>query len=64
MISPCKGCDRRKLGCHGSCEVFQKWTACRNEISLNRQRFHESRRFSRDHERNYRRGLKKGFDNK
>lgn len=22
---PCKGCDRRKLLCHGSCQTYQQW---------------------------------------
>lgn len=25
MNAPCKGCERRKLLCHGSCKEYQEW---------------------------------------
>ena len=25
MKCPCKGCDHRKLGCHGICKDYQAW---------------------------------------
>ena len=34
MISPCKECDRRVLGCHDGCEDYQqfrKWAQAKNE---------------------------------
>ena len=25
MICPCKGCTKRKIGCHGKCIEFEDW---------------------------------------
>jgi len=25
MNAPCKGCDRRLVGCHGFCPEYRKW---------------------------------------
>jgi hypothetical protein len=25
-ITPCKGCDKRVVGCHGNCKEYQAWT--------------------------------------
>lgn len=25
MVSPCKGCERREVGCHSGCEDYRKW---------------------------------------
>lgn len=57
---PCKGCEQRKVGCHGSCEAYQAWTASRHEIIRKRQIEQEKRQLSRDHEMKYRRNLKEG----
>lgn len=27
MTGPCKGCQRRKPGCHGNCERYLNWRA-------------------------------------
>lgn len=64
MKCPCKACENRKLGCHGSCEQYQQWTADRHEI--NRKRFIEgiNTQRSRDHEMKYRKNLKQGWRNK
>lgn len=64
MRCPCKGCDRRKLGCHGRCEQYKAWTASRHEINRKRYAEQDVRQLSRDHERKYRRNLKQGFQNK
>lgn len=29
-ISPCKGCETRIAGCHGSCEKYQNWKSERD----------------------------------
>lgn len=26
-VSPCKGCDRRQIGCHAGCEEYAAWKA-------------------------------------
>ena len=25
MTAPCKGCERRHIGCHSMCRAFQEW---------------------------------------
>ena len=25
-LSPCKGCDKRVVGCHAECKEYQAWT--------------------------------------
>lgn len=34
-VCPCRGCDKRKVGCHGKCEVYKKWKASGIEIERN-----------------------------
>lgn len=29
IISPCKDCDKRQVGCHGSCEEYTEYLAKR-----------------------------------
>jgi hypothetical protein len=31
-IAPCKGCTKRKMGCHDSCDAYKEWLAIRGEI--------------------------------
>lgn len=31
-VSPCKGCETRSAGCHGSCEAYKNWKSERDEI--------------------------------
>ena len=50
MKCPCKGCFRRKLGCHGFCKEYQEWAASRHEINRKRQMEKENRQLSRDQE--------------
>ena len=64
MKCPCKGCDNRKLGCHGFCEGYKAWSAEREEVNRKRSAEQDARQLSRDHERKYRRNLKQGFPNK
>ena len=60
MKCPCKGCDHRKLGCHGFCDEYKKWRDNRDEICKKRQAYHDANGLSRDHEMKYRRNLKAG----
>ena len=64
MKCPCKGCDHRKLGCHGNCEQYKAWAEEREEINRKRYAAQDARQLSRDHEMKYRRNLKQGFQNK
>lgn len=25
LVSPCKGCEFRHVGCHGKCKFYNKW---------------------------------------
>lgn len=38
IMSPCKACIERKLGCHGSCESYFSW----------RKTIHEQNRYTRN----------------
>lgn len=60
MKCPCKGCDHRKLGCHGRCDEYQKWSAWKIGINQKRHEDKEVRQLSRDHELKYRKNLKTG----
>lgn len=39
-VSPCKGCGKRRSGCHGTCEAYQEWAKKRREelSKINRRR--------------------------
>ena len=58
MKCPCKGCDHRKLGCHGFCDGYQKWRDWKEEVNRKRQADGELKQLSRDHELKYRKNLK------
>ena len=60
MKCPCKGCLRRKLGCHGFCEPYKEWRGWHDEVNRKKQADGELRRLSRDHEIKYRQNLKQG----
>lgn len=30
--SPCKGCETRSAGCHGSCEKYKNWKSERDQM--------------------------------
>ena len=36
MGSPCKGCERRELGCHGKCEDYKAYREDRDRMNANR----------------------------
>lgn len=38
---PCKGCEERKVGCHGKCEKYQTFVEDNEKIKAERQRQHE-----------------------
>ena len=38
MVSPCKECDERELGCHSHCIAYKRWKAKHGEIVI---RIHE-----------------------
>ena len=58
MKCPCKGCDHRKLGCHGFCKEYQEWSAGRHEINRKRAAEKDAIQLSRDHELKHRKNLK------
>ena len=58
MKCPCKGCDHRKLGCHGFCDEYQKWRKWHDSVNQKRQADGELKQLSRDHELKYRKNLK------
>lgn len=31
-ITPCKGCEKRVVGCHGKCKEYQAWT--KNSVEI------------------------------
>lgn len=38
-LPPCRrDCEKRKMGCHGSCEEYQEWSRKRNEDNERRYR--------------------------
>ena len=58
MKCPCKGCFKRKLGCHGFCEEYKTWREWYNRINQKRQAENATKQLSRDHELKYRKNLK------
>lgn len=32
-VSPCKGCNDRQVGCHGSCAAYLSWAKGRRETN-------------------------------
>lgn len=54
MVSPCKECDERELGCHSHCIAYKRWKAEHGEIVL---RMHEDETASRNMENQIRRKL-------
>ena len=38
MMSPCKDCSDRQLGCHGKCEKYAAFKDVRKEINYNKAR--------------------------
>lgn len=57
---PCKGCTKRKLGCHGFCDQYKEWRDWRDEVNRKRHAEDETKQLSRDHELKYRKNLKQG----
>lgn len=33
-LSPCKGCEKRVVGCHGNCEAYKRWQKSGIEIVI------------------------------
>ena len=60
MKCPCKGCTRRKLGCHGFCDQYKLWREWQDKVNKLRQADGELKQLSRDHELKYRKNLKLG----
>lgn len=54
MVSPCKECDERELGCHSHCIAYKRWKAKHGEIVI---RIHEDETASRNMENQIRRKL-------
>lgn len=59
-MTPCKGCQEREIGCHGSCEKYLAWKNVRDEINRKNNIRSICRELSRDHEKKYREHLKQG----
>ncbi|MCR4886288.1 MAG: hypothetical protein K5919_05170 [Clostridiales bacterium] len=38
--APCKGCEDRRLGCHGKCEKYRAWRAGMDQAARRRQLEH------------------------
>ena len=36
MLSPCKGCQIRAVGCHTKCKLYQAYDAYRKEVRAKR----------------------------
>jgi len=34
---PCKGCDKRCIGCHSDCEQYKEWKTDRDEMLAQRR---------------------------
>ena len=35
-VAPCKGCDRREVGCHSSCAEYLEFRKARDEMNARR----------------------------
>lgn len=42
-ICPCKNCDKRKIGCHGECQLYLSWSKQKQEENA---RIHEQERMA------------------
>ncbi len=31
ILPPCKGCEKREIGCHAICEEYKTWRALKDE---------------------------------
>ena len=40
--APCKGCEDRRLGCHGKCEKYKAWRAGMDKAAEKRRLEHEA----------------------
>lgn len=47
-VTPCKDCQKRYIGCHGSCLDYHDWKVRREENNKRRREYHEANRFMRD----------------
>lgn len=45
-VSPCKGCERREVGCHSSCGDYVEWRKKRDEMLTKSYQDKESRRMT------------------
>lgn len=54
MVSPCKECDERELGCHSHCIAYKRWKAKYGEIVL---KMHEDETANKNMESQIRRKL-------
>lgn len=44
-VTPCKGCEKRYIGCHGSCLDYHEWKTRREESNKRRREYHDANRF-------------------
>ena len=41
-ITPCKGCEKRTVGCHGNCKEYLDWT--KNSVEIKEPFFERPKR--------------------
>lgn len=46
---PCKGCDRRLIGCHGLCPDYREWKKNLDEENASKPPVHELSRSMKRH---------------
>lgn len=44
-VTPCKGCEKRYIGCHDSCFDYAGWKQRREEANQRRREYHDANRF-------------------
>lgn len=42
MMSPCKGCTERAVGCHSGCEAYEEYRKHRDDINARKMRQKET----------------------
>lgn len=46
MVAPCKGCEKREIGCHGKCELYQTYANERDRINKEKYYDKETKRMT------------------
>lgn len=63
MNTPCRGCEERRIGCHGGCERYLDWRGIRDQDIEQRIMRSGAEQYRNDemHRSNKAKNLKKGF---